>query len=85
MHNALYETDIYQIETPNSSNIARYKYFVESKKLVVEFKRSSGNSNKYEYENVPSSIFEGMVQAESVGKFFAQHIKSQYVFKKLEP
>ena len=59
------------IETPESSNIARFRYTKETQVLTVEFQ----NGGRYEYYDVPDAVFEGMVRAPSKGQYLAQKIK----------
>lgn len=58
-----------------SRNIAAYGYDEASKTLAVKFK-SSGKT--YHYADVPKSVFEQLGGADSVGKFFAAHIRLKY-------
>ena len=44
------------IETPELSNIARFKYDNQNMVLTVEFR----NGGRYEYFDVPEVIFDGM-------------------------
>jgi hypothetical protein len=76
--------EIYKVETPTSSNIARYQYNANERKLTIEFNRASGNCQIYEYENIPMDIFTGLSKAESVGKYFSQYIKGIFNFNKLK-
>jgi len=62
------------IETPESSNIARFSYDDTSYVLKVEFK----NGGLYDYFDVPQHIFEGMRSAPSKGQYLAQQIKGAY-------
>ena len=62
------------IETPESSNIARFGYDDESSVLRVEF--TSGGT--YDYFDVPLQVFEGMKAASSKGQYLAQQIKGSY-------
>lgn len=62
------------IETPESSNIARFAYDEESSVLRVEF--TSGGT--YDYFDVPQQVFEGMKSASSKGQYLAQQIKGNY-------
>lgn len=62
------------IETPESSNIARFAYSSESQVLTVEFK----NGGTYNYFDIPEIIFEQMKSASSRGQFLAQQIKGAY-------
>ena len=59
------------IETPQSSNLARYKYDASTHVLTVEFK----NGGTYNYYDVPERIYELMNAASSKGQFLAQNIK----------
>ena len=62
------------IETPQSSNIARYRYDAGTHVLTVEFK----NGGTYNYYDVPQRIYELMYAAPSIGQFLAQNIKGAY-------
>ncbi len=62
------------IETPESTNIARFDYDTDSSVLIVEFLRGG----TYNYYDVPEVVFEQMKSAPSKGKFLAQSIKGVY-------
>jgi len=62
------------IETPESSNIARFKYDEANRVLKVEFK----NGGLYDYFDVPDNVFEGMRNAPSKGQYLAQQIKGKF-------
>jgi hypothetical protein len=62
------------INTPESSNIARFAYDEQSQVLKVEFK----NSSQYDYFDVPENVFEGMRNAPSRGQYLAQQVKGIY-------
>lgn len=62
------------IETPDSSNIARYRYDTKGHVLQVEFK----NGGTYNYYDVQQAIFEQMKTATSKGQFLAQNVKGVY-------
>ena len=62
-----------------SSNIKRTEYDTETKKLVTEF----NNGLKYEYIDVPHSIYTQFRKAESQGKFFITEISKKYSYKKV--
>jgi len=62
------------IESPESSNIARFAYDEGSCVLKVEFK----NGGIYDYFDVPQHVFEGMRNAPSKGQYLAQQIKGAY-------
>lgn len=62
------------IETPQSSNIARFAYDAPSQVLAVEFK----TGGTYNYFDIPDVIFEQMTAASSKGQFLAQQIKGRF-------
>lgn len=62
------------IETPDSSNIARFRYEAKGHVLTVEFK----NGGTYNYYDVPQPVYEQMNAALSKGGFLAQNIKGVY-------
>ena len=55
----------------NSSAIKSIAYEKNEQILTVEF-TSGGN---YDYPNVPLSIVQGMLEADSIGRYFNQNIK----------
>jgi hypothetical protein len=67
------------IETPESSNIARYRYDEKARVLTVEFK----NGGTYNYYDVPQGVFEQMKTAPSKGEFLARNIKGAYRYARV--
>lgn len=63
----------------NSSNIYNVGYDKKAKTLEVEFKSGS----TYQYEDVSKKVFNELVHAFSVGKYFHENIKNNYVYTKL--
>ena len=61
----------------SSSNIAGVSYD-SNHCLFVKFT----NGSVYVYEDVPVSVFSGLLDAESKGKFFAANIKNNYSYRK---
>ncbi len=61
-------------ETPESSNIARFRYEIETFTLEVEFK----NGNIYQYFDVPEPVYEAFCQADSKGQFLGQNIRGAF-------
>lgn len=55
----------------SSSNIASIGYDQDSMVLEIEFLSGA----IYQYYDVPKSIYEGLMAADSHGKFFAAYIK----------
>jgi len=62
------------IDTPESSNIARFAYDPVANTLVVEFLKGG----IYNYFDVPEVVFEQMKTAPSKGQFLAQSVKGVY-------
>jgi YD repeat-containing protein len=62
------------IETPDSSNIARFRYDGDSNILEIEFQKGG----LYQYFDVPVAVFEQMKAASSTGQYFAQNIKGVF-------
>lgn len=54
-----------------SSNLSSVGYDTKSRTLEVEFL----NGSVYQYSNVPSSIFSGLMNAASKGQYFDRMIK----------
>lgn len=67
------------INTPESSNIARFSYDDASRILKVEFT----NGSVYDYFDVPSHVFDGMRNAPSKGQYLAQQIKGNYRYARV--
>ena len=67
------------IETPQSSNIARYRYDERAHILTLEFK--SGGT--YNYFDVPQRTYEMMNAAASKGQYLAQNIKGVYRYARV--
>jgi len=63
-----------------SSNIAAVGYDSETETLQIRF--HSGKT--YQFYGVPDNLFEGLLTAESVGKYFAANVRGQYEYKKLD-
>jgi hypothetical protein len=67
------------IETPASTNLARFGYDSEGKALQIEFKNGT---DAYLYENVPEEVYKAMKSIvehkESVGGYFHQNIRGKY-------
>lgn len=67
------------IETPDSSNIARFSYDNASGVLSIEFKKGG----TYQYFDVPESAYSGMRAADSKGQYFTQYIKGVYRYARV--
>lgn len=62
----------------DSSNIAAAAYNIDLSELYVAFK--SAPNTLYTYSGVTQKVFLSMINAESVGSYFARNIKSKYEF-----
>ena len=63
-----------------SSNLASVRYDPKSAVLDIEFKIGG----IYEYSGVHKSVYDGLMNAVSKGKYFHQHIKnSVYPYSKI--
>lgn len=71
-----------EMQEVTSSQIARVGYDVDSAALFIDFKPKGS----YRYENVAPELYEELMKAESVGKFFNVHIKghSTYPYQRIE-
>jgi len=67
------------IDTPESSNITRFRYDEASQVLFVEFHDGA----VYQYFDVPKGVFEQMRSASSKGQFLAQYVKGTYRYARV--
>ena len=63
-----------------SSNLASVAYDSEREILEIEFK----SGGIYEYTGVPQSVYDGLMNAESKGKYFYQYIRDSYSYLKIQ-
>lgn len=63
----------------DSSNIKSIGFDEDSSTLEVEFNSGA----VYQYFDVPFNVYNGMIEADSKGKYFAQHIKGFYRYVKV--
>lgn len=61
-------------ESVSSSNLESVGYDETTQTLEIMFKQGS----VYQYNNVPKSVYDGLMSASSKGKYFAQYIKNVY-------
>jgi hypothetical protein len=64
-----------------SSNVAEVGYDSPTKTLEIVFK----NGSVYQYHDVPADTYSHLMNAPSLGKYLAAHIKNHFSFTKLEP
>lgn len=62
-----------------SSDILSVGYDPDQEILEIEFIRGA----VYQYSGVPIAVYEGLMSADSKGKFFHVNIKNTYAFVKL--
>ena len=62
----------------SSSNLESVGYDTETKTLRIQF-----HNGLYEYYNVPESIYYGLINASSKGKYHAAFIKNSYSYQQL--
>ena len=67
--------------------LASASYDSETKTLSVTFqpKKEQTVSDTFYYSQVPLSIFEELVKAESAGKYFLANVKGKFEGRKVEP
>jgi len=68
-----------QMTPVTSSNIAAVGYDRTSRTLEVEFH----NGTRYQYDDVDEDVYQDLMGAESVGKFFNANVKDLYTTTKL--
>jgi hypothetical protein len=66
--------------TVNSTNIDSVGYNADTQTLTVKFK---GSGQIYEYLNVPQTLYEGLMTAESKGKYINDNIRSQFTYRRV--
>lgn len=67
------------IDSPESSNMARFRYDKNDQVLVIEFTTGA----TYHYFDVPESVFDSMKAAPSKGQFLATSIKGVYRYARI--
>ena len=63
-----------------SSNIDSVGYDANTNTLLVRFKRGA----LYGYEGITPDIYNGLLTATSIGKYFASVIKGRYPYKEVK-
>lgn len=63
----------------NSSQVLAHGYDSAASILAVQFK----NGGTYHYKGVPAKLYEGLLAAESAGKFINSEVKGIYEFVKI--
>ena len=68
-----------KMQPVSSSTIAAVGYDEDTQTLRVEF----NNTGLYEYSKVPKMFYQGLLNADSVGKYFHANIKDVYSFSRV--
>lgn len=63
-----------------SSNLSSVGYDPSTKTLEIEF----NSGGVYQYSNLPESVYKGLMNAASHGKYHAQHIKDNYPYTQVQ-
>lgn len=66
-----------------SSNLHQVWYDPETEILKIAFMPEGSGVTYYGYSGVPMSVFLGLLNADSKGKYHAKHIKWRYDYKQL--
>lgn len=61
-----------------STSVAEVGYHADLQVLEIAFRSGA----VYRYLAVPRKVFEGLINAESKGHYFTQHIRSRYEFRR---
>lgn len=69
-----------ELQAVTSSNINSIGYNPEGRKMYVKF----NHGGTWEYVGVPPEVYAEMCGAESVGKYFADHVKGKFPGQKQE-
>lgn len=73
--------DDFNMQAVTSSQIAEVGYSEDTKQLRVRF--IHGNA-LYEYDDVPSEVFDNLVNAASVGSEFGATVKGVFPYRRIE-
>ena len=63
-----------------STSIAGIGYHPRLQVLEIEFRSGA----VYRYLAVPPAVYEALMKAESKGRYFAQHVRSQFTFHRMK-
>ena len=63
-----------------SSNLKRVSYDSQSQEMLIQFQSGA----VYQYWDVPSNISQGLMQADSPGKYFSRNIRNRYTYKRVK-
>lgn len=66
-----------RVAVQDSGNLASVGYDPEEEVLEIEFKRG----NVYRYKDVPEHIHRGLMNSESRGRYFREHIAGSFSYE----
>ena len=69
------------MEEVTSTLIAEVGYDPDYMKLLLRFR---SNGALYSYDDIPESVYDGLMSAESIGSYFNSNIRNSYEYEKLE-
>lgn len=69
-----------------STNLAEFGYDVGRHVLALSFKvKGSDDLKTYHYADVPESVYDGLIEADSKGSYVSQHVVGKFEGKRMEP
>ena len=68
------------LQTVNSSSLEQAGYDAQRRQLIVVFKSGAA----YRYDGVPAALYEGLLQAESKGRFFIAYVRDVFPVSRLD-
>ena len=63
----------------DSASLSSINYYPAMQMLEVEFQSGS----VYVYFNVPAAIYKGLMRADSMGRYFIQHVRSAFRYQRI--
>lgn len=66
-------------ESVESSNLASVGYDAAKQILEIEF----NHGGIYQYSDVPQEVYNELMRADSLGRYFANKIKNNYEFERM--
>ena len=78
--------DLISVKSSNISQVGydeNYKLTINSRPLAI-LRVVFTSGFVYDYYNVPKDVYEALINAESIGKYFHANIKNDYEFEKVK-
>ena len=63
----------------NSTSLAEVGYEQEENTLHVQFQ----NGSTYDYFDVPADVYEGILKADSAGRFFNENVSGEFSYQRV--